>query len=69
MCIRDRTDVILYDTLAFSSGSDALAVASQTEGVLIVVQKNNTRLADINNMNEQLKYSGIEVVGSILIDF
>ena len=49
--------------------TDALAVASQTEGVLIVVQKNNTRLADINNMNEQLKYSGIEVVGSILIDF
>ena len=67
--LANQFDVILYDTLAFSSGSDALAVASQTEGVLIVVQKNNTRLADINNMNEQLKYSGIEVVGSILIDF
>jgi len=67
--LANQFDVILYDTLAFSSGSDALAVASQTEGVLIVVQKNNTRLADINNMNELLKYSGIEVVGSILIDF
>ena len=62
-------DVILYDTLAFSSGVDALAIAARTDGVLVVAHKNNTRLSDINTMNEQLKYSGSEVVGSVLIDF
>lgn len=67
--LENQFDVVLYDTLAFSSGSDALAIAAHTEGVLIVAHKNNTRKNDINIMNEQLKYSGTEVVGSILIDF
>ncbi len=67
--LASQFDVILYDTLAFSSGVDALAIAARTDGVLIVAHKNNTRLSDINAMNEQLKYSGSEVVGSVLIDF
>ncbi len=62
-------DVILYDTLAFSSGVDALAIAARTEGVLMVAHKNNSRLSDINAMSEQLKSSGSEIVGSVLIDF
>lgn len=66
--LANQFDVILYDTLAFSSGSDALSIAAHTEGVLIVAHKNNTRLSDINTISEQLKYSGTEVVGSILID-
>ncbi len=67
--LANQFDVILYDTLAFSSGSDAIAIATHTEGALIVTHKNNTRVNDINVMNEQLKYSGAEIVGSILIDF
>ncbi len=62
-------DVILYDTLAFSNGVDALAIAARTEGVLMVAHKNNSRLSDINAMSEQLKSSGSEIVGSVLIDF
>ncbi len=66
--LADQFDIILYDSVAFTSGSDALAIAARTSGVLIVAQKNDTRLNDINTMNEQLKCSGAEVVGSILID-
>lgn len=62
-------DVILYDTSAFSSGADALAIAACTEGALLVARKNNTRLADIDTLNKQIICSGAEVVGSILIDF
>lgn len=62
-------DVILYDTLAFSSGVDALTVASRIGGALAIVHENSVRLSDINIMNEQLKRSGAEVVGSVLIDF
>ena len=67
--LANQFDVILYDTLAFSSGVDALTIAARTEGVLIVTHKDDTRVSDINAMNEQLKYSGSEVVGSVLIDF
>lgn len=67
--LANQFDVILYDTLAFSSGVDALTIAARTEGALIVAHKDDTRVSDINAMNEQLKYSGSEVVGSVLIDF
>ena len=67
--LANQFDVILYDTLAVSSGADALAIAARTDGVLVVAHKNNTRLSDISMINEQLKYSGAEVVGSVLIDF
>ena len=67
--LANQFDVILYDTLAFSSGVDALTIAARTEGVLIVAHKNDTRVNDINTMNEKLKYSGTEIVGSVLIDF
>lgn len=67
--LANQFDVILYDTLAVSSGADALAIAARTDGVLVVAHNNNTRLSDINMINEQLKYSGAEVVGSVLIDF
>lgn len=66
--LASQFDVILYDTTAFSNGADALAVAARTDGVLLVAQRNRTRLNDINVMNEQLKGSGAEVIGSILIE-
>ena len=62
-------DVILYDTLAFSSGVDALTVTSRIGGTLVIVHENDTRINDINVMNEQIKRSGAEVIGSVLIDF
>ena len=66
--LADQFDIILYDTVAFSNGTDALAIAARTDGALLVASKNNTRLNDIHIMNEQLKRTGIEVIGSILID-
>ena len=66
--LANQFDIILYDTVAFSNGTDALAIAARTDGVLIVASKNNTRLNDINIINEQLKRIGTEVIGSILID-
>lgn len=66
--LANQFDVILYDTLAFSNGADALAIAARTDGVLILAQRNSNRLNDINIMNEQLKGSGAEVIGSILLD-
>ncbi|PHV48038.1 chain length determinant protein tyrosine kinase EpsG [Janthinobacterium sp. BJB301] len=62
-------DVVLYDSAAFSLGSDALALAARTGGVLLVARKNHTPVADINAMTEQMLHSGAQVVGSVLVDF
>lgn len=62
-------DVVLYDVSAYSTGTDALAIASLSGGVLLVARKNKTRLADLNEMNEQLGRSGAKVIGSVLVDF
>ena len=61
-------EVVLYDTPDLLIGADALAIAAHTGGVLLVADKNNTRLADIQIMNEQITRNNLEVVGSVLID-
>jgi len=67
--LSNQFDVILYDAPAFSIAADALAIAASTGGILLVARKNNTRLADINTISEQIAYSGAKVVGSVLLDF
>ena len=62
-------DVVLYDSAAFSLGSDALALAARTGGVLLVARKNHTPVADLNAMTEQMLHSGAQVIGSVLVDF
>ncbi|MEG0880317.1 MAG: chain length determinant protein tyrosine kinase EpsG [Janthinobacterium sp.] len=64
-----RYDVVLYDASAFALGSDSLAIAMRTGGVLLVARKHHTRLEDINAMNEQVINSGAELVGSVLVEF
>lgn len=67
--LESRYDVVLYDTSAFSVGSDALITATRAGGVLLVARKNYTLLHDIHAMTEQMVQSGVEVVGSVLVDF
>jgi protein-tyrosine kinase len=64
-----KFDVVLYDVPGYVAGSDALAIAACTGGVLLIVRKNHTRLADIANASEQLRAGGAEIVGSLLLDF
>ncbi len=62
-------DVVLYDVPASASGSDAMAVAARAGGVLLLTRRNQTLLADLNAVSQQLKQSGIEVVGSVMVEF
>ena len=64
-----RFDVILVDVPACSTAADALVIAARVGGVLLVVRKDKTRLADIAAINTQLAHNRIQVVGSVLIDF
>lgn len=62
-------DIVLYDTVAFTTGADALAIAGRARGVLLVVRKNKTLLEDVAAASEQLASAGAELVGSVLVDF
>lgn len=66
--LEQQFDLVIYDTPAFNVSADALAVVARTRGVLLVVRKNKTALADINAMTEHVRNCGAEVVGSVLID-
>jgi len=67
--LEERFEIVLYDVASFASGSDALAVAARTGGVLLVTRKNKTRLVDINSLAERIVGTGAQVVGSVVVDF
>lgn len=62
-------DIVLYDAPAFSTGPDAYAIAARTRGVLLVISKNVTRQAELSEIRSQLERGGVEIVGSVLVDF
>jgi protein-tyrosine kinase len=62
-------DVVLYDAPAFSSASDAYAIAARAGGVLLVIGKSSSLQADIREIRSQLLRRGVEIVGAILVDF
>lgn len=67
--LADRFDVILIDAPAFSVGADAFDIAARVGGALLIVRKNSTRLDEVQAVNAQLGQHGIDVVGSVLVDF
>ena len=67
--LETQFDVVLYDTAPFALGADALAIAARVGGALLVARKNQTLLADIHSMAEQVTQTGAEVVGSVMVDF
>ncbi len=64
-----RYDVVLYDAPAYALGSDALALGMRTGGALVVARKHHSRLDSINALGQQLRSSGVQVVGSVLAEF
>ena len=67
--LASRYDIVLYDVAPFSTGVDALAVASRAGGVLLVARKNRTRIASVSRMAEQMAQAGADVIGSVVVDF
>jgi chain length determinant protein tyrosine kinase EpsG len=67
--LASRFDVILMDSAPFKLGADTLTLAGKVGGVLLVARKHITRVQDIAKMADSLKYSGCQVVGSVLLEF
>ena len=61
-------DVVLVDTPAITSGTDAMMLARTAGAALVVARTNMTRMAEFNEAVGAMSGAGIDVVGSVLVD-
>jgi capsular exopolysaccharide synthesis family protein len=59
-------DIVLIDTSSASIGADAMIIAAKAGAAIAVARANGTKLASYLSMVEELKRSGIHLVGSVL---
>jgi len=59
-------DVILVDTPPANEATDFQAVAVRTQGALISVQKNRTRISDVAVVKEMLEAAGAVTAGAVV---
>ena len=61
-------DVVLVDTPSIASGTDAMILARAAGAALVVARTNITRMHEFSEAVDALGASGINVVGSVLVD-
>lgn len=61
-------DVVVVDTPAICSGTDALMLARAAGAALFVARTNLTRMAHFNEAVDAMSRGAINVVGSVLVD-
>jgi protein-tyrosine kinase len=62
-------DVILFDTPPALDCSDAQTLSARIGGTLIVVRRDQAKIADVEEVKRQLAIAGAETVGAVLNDF
>jgi chain length determinant protein tyrosine kinase EpsG len=62
-------DVIIVDTAPAASTSDAQSIAARCGGVLLVSRLNQTRLAEIASIRDQITVTGARIVGAVVNDY
>jgi len=65
----NQYDIVLVDSPSSKQGSDALTVASRSQGVLLVIRKHHTRITDLQALTKQLRAIGVEIVGCFINEF
>jgi capsular exopolysaccharide synthesis family protein len=66
-CLR-QFDVTIIDTPPANSSSDARLIGSVVGYALIVAKRDESFVADIKTLSDQLRSDGVRVVGSVLND-
>ncbi|WP_234485009.1 polysaccharide biosynthesis tyrosine autokinase [Noviherbaspirillum pedocola] len=62
-------DVILLDVPSLATAHDALIVAAQTGGALMVLRRHATRVTEVKDATRQLRRAGISLAGCVMVDF
>lgn len=63
--LKEEYDVILFDTSAAGSCTDAQTVAFRAGSALLLARKDRTRLADTTRLVRQLEHAGSKLVGTV----
>lgn len=64
--LRDRFDVIIFDSSSAASASEAAAIGSKVDGVLLVIKANDTKEDIILLVKQQIQNSGGNILGAVL---
>jgi receptor protein-tyrosine kinase len=64
-----RFDVILIDTPAASTSSDAQAIAARAGGAIVLARENRSRMDDLAVLAASLQSASTEIVGCVLNKF
>ncbi len=67
--LRDQYDVILVDTPAFQSGTEAQMISVVCGGALMVARKDSTRLKDLESMQSDFENAGVRCLGAVINEF
>lgn len=65
----NRYDVVIVDTSAANDNSDAQTIAGRCGGALLVSRLNETPVADLKNIRDQLLVTGVHIVGAVINDY
>lgn len=66
---KDKFDVVLLDNSSAGEYSDAQMVTFRAGSALVVARKNQTQLEVVTRQTESLTRSGVDVVGTVLVEF
>jgi protein-tyrosine kinase len=64
--VSEQFDVVLIDTPAVESFSDAEIIAARAGAALMVVRKNRTSIQDVSDVARRMQDTGVEMVGTML---
>jgi capsular exopolysaccharide synthesis family protein len=64
--LHTHADVVLFDSPPVLACADALVLASQTDGVVFVVQSGSTRREEAKRALEMLRHADAKVLGGVL---
>jgi capsular exopolysaccharide synthesis family protein len=67
--MKEKYDIILFDTPPLLAVTDAAALATETDGVLIIASAGTTKAADLKSISEFLQNIGVNILGVVLNNF
>ncbi len=64
--LREQADVVIFDTPPIGAVTDAVVLAAQCDGVIMVVERGRTDVASINRATEKLESVHANMLGVVL---
>jgi protein-tyrosine kinase len=64
--LKEKYDIVIIDTPAFSKTADAMHIAALCDGSVVVALKGKTKLGPFGQLKKQMDAAGCKILGSIV---